>query len=150
MNMNDYDLDILNLARQGYCCSQIVLHLALDLQGQENPGLLRAMSGLCNGFSATKGACGALTGAACLLAFYAGKGTMSEEAHDRLPLMQSELAAWFEEYAATKFGGINCSDIVSDGRPDTSVCGLLVGECYGRAMAILVENGFDPTSDSRP
>jgi hypothetical protein len=150
MNMNDYDLDILNLARQGYCCSQIVLHLALDLQGQENPGLLRAMSGLCNGFSATKGACGALTGAACLLAFYAGKGTASEEAHDRLPLMQSELAAWFEASATTRFGGINCSDIVSDGRPDTSVCGFLVGECYGRAMAILVENGFDPTSDSRP
>ena len=146
--MNDYDLDILKLARQGYCCSQIVLHLALDLQGQENPGLIRAMSGLCHGFSATKGgACGALTGAACLLAYYAGKGRADEEAHNRLPLMQSELTEWFEDYAVTRFGGINCTDIVSDGRPDTAVCGGLVSECYGRAMTILVENGFDPAGD---
>jgi Putative redox-active protein (C_GCAxxG_C_C) len=148
--MNDYDLDILKLARQGFCCSQIVLHLALDLRGQENRGLIRAMSGLCHGSFASKGACGALTGAACLLALYAGKGTASEEADEKLPLMEGALAAWFEEYATTRFGGINCSDIVSDGRPDTSVCGLLVGECYGQAMTILVENGFDPAGDSRP
>lgn len=145
--MNEYDFDILKLARQGYCCSQIVMHLALDLQGQENPGLLRAISGLCHGFSATRGACGALTGAACLLAYHGGKGRADEEPHDRLPLMQNELAQWFEDYATTRFGGINCSDIVTDGQPDTSICGGLVGECYGKALAILVDNGFDPTAD---
>lgn len=148
--MNDYDLDILKLARQGFCCSQIVLHLALDLQGLENPGLIRAISGLCNGFFASKGACGALTGAACLLALYAGKGSAGEDAHEKLALMESELAAWFEDYAMTRFGGINCSDIVTDGSPDTSVCGSLVGECYGQAMSILAANGFDPSDGSRP
>ena len=145
--MNDYDFDILKLARQGYCCSQIVLHLALDLVGQVNPGLIRAMSGLCQGFSATKGACGALTGAACLLAYYGGKGRAEEEPHDRLPLMQAELAQWFEDYATPRFGGINCSDIVADGLPDTSICGGLVGECYGRALTILLDNGFEPTEN---
>ena len=146
--MNDYDFDILKLARDGYCCSQIVLHLALDLQGRENPGLLRAMSGLCQGFSAAKGACGALTGAACLLAYYGGKGRADEEANERLPLMLTELVQWFELLAAPRFGGIHCSDIVGDGTPDNAICSGLVGDCYGKAMTLLVENGFDPTDEA--
>ena len=145
MNTNDYELDILKLAHQGYCCSQIVIQLALDLQGTSNPGLLRAMSGLCHGFSSDRGACGALTGAACLIAYYAGKGKPDEEAHDRLPLMLAELTGWFEEYSDSRFGGIACGDIVKNGQPDTAICGSLVSLCFGRAMAILVENGYDPT-----
>jgi Putative redox-active protein (C_GCAxxG_C_C) len=142
--MNEYDLDILKLAHQGYCCSQIVIQMALDLQGLNNPGLIRAMSGLCHGFTSTNGACGALTGAACLIAYYGGKGKPEEEAHERLPLMLSELAQWFEEYAGSRFGGINCTDIVKDNRPDTTICGGLVAECFGRAMTLLTDNGFDP------
>jgi hypothetical protein len=142
--MNDYDMDILRLAHEGYCCAQIILHMALDVQGLSNPGLIRAMSGLCHGFTFTKGTCGALTGAACLIAYHAGKGKAEEDAHHRLPLMLSELSEWFEQTVGTRFGGINCSNIVSDGRPDTTLCGGLVADCYGRAMTILVANGFDP------
>ncbi len=144
--MNEYDLDILRLHTQGFCCAQIIVQMALEMQGVENPGLVRAMSGLCVGFSSPQGACGALTGAACLVAFYAGKGTAAEEADDRLPLMLSELSEWFEEYATARFGGISCSAIVPDGRPDASVCGGLVSECYGKVLTILVENGIDPSA----
>lgn len=144
--MNDYDLDILRLHTQGFCCAQIIVQMALEMQGVENPGLVRAMSGLCVGFSSPQGACGALTGAACLIAYYAGKGAAAEEADDRLPLMLSELSEWFEEYATARFGGISCSAIVPDGRPDASVCGELVSECYGKALTILVENGIDPSA----
>ena len=144
--MNEYDLDILKLKNQGYCCSQIVLQLALDIQGTRNPGLVRAMSGLCRGFLSPHGACGALTGAASVIGFYAGKGQASEEAHERLPLMLSELALWFEEYAVPRFGGINCSTIVSDFKPDMAICGGLISECFGKAMTTLVDNGIDPAS----
>ena len=144
--MNEYDLDILRLHSQGFCCAQIVVQMALEMQGVENPGLVRAMSGLCVGFSSPQGACGALTGAACLIAYYAGKGSTQEEADDRLPLMLSELAEWFEGYATERFGGIGCSTIVPDGKPDASVCGGLVSECYGKVLSILVENGIDPGS----
>ena len=61
--------------------------------------------------------------------------------------MLTELADWFEEYATGRFGSINCSGIVADGKPDASICGGLVSECYGKAMTILVENGFDPSSE---
>lgn len=142
--MNEYDLDILRLHQQGFCCAQIVVQMALELQGVENSGLIRAMSGLCVGFSSPQGACGSLTGAACLLAYYAGKGRAGEEANDRLPLMLAELVEWFEEYATARFGGISCSAIVPDGKPDAAICGGLVGECFGKVMTLLVENEIDP------
>lgn len=144
--MNEYDLDILRLASQGYCCSQIVLLLALELQGSENPGLIRAASGLCHGFPNTRGVCGALSGGACLLGYYAGKGRPEEEENERLPLMLSELGDWFEQYSSSRFRGISCNDIVGEGKPDATTCGSLISECYGQVMAILVENGFDPVS----
>lgn len=53
--MNDYDLDIIRLAHEGYCCSQIVILMALELQGISNPGLIRAMNGLCHGEIGTSG-----------------------------------------------------------------------------------------------
>lgn len=142
--MNEYDLDILRLAGEGYCCSQIVMKMALEMQGVENPGLVRAIGGLCHGFPMLYGACGTVTGAACMLAYYSAKGRRDDEEDERLPLMLTELSDWFRDYCATRFTGIRCADIVPDGQPDTVVCGGLVSECYGRALAILVENGFDP------
>jgi hypothetical protein len=142
--MNEYDLDILRLKNQGYCCTQIVLHLALDAQGTRNPGLIRAMSGLCRGSLSTQGSCGALTGAVCLIGYYAGKGQADQEANERLPVMLSEITHWFEEYASARFGGSTCADIVDDFKPDMTICGGLISECFGQAMTILVDNGIDP------
>ncbi|PHR24493.1 MAG: hypothetical protein COA36_15760 [Desulfotalea sp.] len=142
--MNEYDIDILRLAGAGYCCSQIVVQLALEVQGVENPGLMRAMSGLCHGFPAMEGTCGAVTGGACLLAYYGGKGRADEEENDRLALMLAELSSWFNDYAAEQFSGLKCSDIVEDGRIDAAICGGLISGCYGKVLTILVENGFDP------
>jgi len=146
MDINQFNMDIIKLAHQGFCCSQIVMQLALDLQGESNPGLIRAMSGLCHGVVATDGTCGTVTGAACMIAYYAGKGKPEEEGSELLPVMLTTLADWFRDYGTTRFGGINCSDIVTDNQPDTTLCGGLVLECFNKAMAILMENGFDPAS----
>ncbi len=146
--MNCYDLDILRLAHQGYCCAQIILYMALDLQGKSNPGLIRAMNGLCHGEVGTKGPCGAVSGAACLLSYYSGKGSETETADEKLPLMLSELSEWFSHYGSERFGGINCSDIVGDAGPDRSICGGLISACYGQAMTILTQYGYDPAGNS--
>lgn len=142
--MNEIQLDILRLKNQGFCCSQIMMHMAMDIQGKHNPGLLRAMTGLCRGALSISGTCGVLTGAACILASYAGKGRADEEVQESLPLMLSELGHWFEELTMARFGGTNCSDIVDDFKPDMAICGNIIAEGFGRIMAILVENGFDP------
>lgn len=142
--MNEYDLDIMRLGGQGFCCAQIVVLLALEMQGEENPGLVRAMSGLCNGCASSMCTCGVLTGGACLLAYYAGKGTPEEQKSDKLPLMLEELSDWFNGYAGELYGGITCDVIVPDGKPDQQKCGSLLSECYGQILRILVDNGFDP------
>ncbi|MDK9706152.1 MAG: C-GCAxxG-C-C family protein [Desulforhopalus sp.] len=146
--MNEMQLDILRLKNQGFCCSQIMMHMALDIQGSENPGLLRAMTGLCKGSLSQRGTCGVFTGAACILGLYAGKGLADDEADERLPLMLAALEQWFEGVVVGKFGGSKCADIVDDFKPDMAICGKLIEECFGQTMAILVENGFDP-ADSR-
>lgn len=142
--MSDYDFDIIKLAHQGYCCAQIIVHMALDLQNESNPGLIRAMMGLCHGEVGTEGPCGAVSGAACLLAYYGGKGSATETGDERLPLMLSELSNWFSQYAGGRYGGINCLDIIGDGEPDRSICAGLVGQCYGQVLAILSRYGYDP------
>jgi len=141
--MNETAFDILKLAGQGFCCSQIMLHLALDAQGQSNPGLIRAMSGLCHGLATNQGPCGVLTGGVCLIAYHAGKGHAGEEASDRLPLVLSEFEGWFRQIAGQRFKGINCTDIVSGGSPDPQVCGGLLAEAYQHVIGLLIENGFD-------
>ncbi|WP_028584778.1 DVU_1555 family C-GCAxxG-C-C protein [Desulfogranum mediterraneum] len=142
--MREYDLEILRLAGQGYCCSQMVLQLALEMEGRENAGLIRALAALCHGFPATSGSCGALTGAACLLGYYGGKGGAEQEEDKRLPLMLDELADWFASYCGERRLGTSCSDIVSHGIADSALCGSLISACYGQAMTILVEHGFEP------
>lgn len=143
--MNQYDVEIMRLAGQGFCCSQIVMHLALDLQGSENPGLIRALNGLCHGFGSERGACGALLGAVCLLGYHAGKGTAEQAVDERLPLMRSELAAWFEQEASSRFGGITCNHIAPEVKPRPGVCGTLVAECLSQALTLLLNYGFEPT-----
>ena len=145
--MNEYDLDILRLGGQGYCCAQIVVLLALEMQGVENFGLVRAMAGLCNGCASNQCTCGVLTGGACLLAYYAAKGRPEEQANDVVPLMLEELSEWFNSYAGAQFGGITCDAIVPDGKPNPTVCGGLVSQCFGQIMRILVDHGFDPGAE---
>ena len=141
--MNSYDLDILQLAARGYCCSQIVVKMGLDLYGEENPSLIRAMAGLCRGIDG-EGSCGVLTGGACLLGCYGGKGEETEEEDERLPLMLSELQQWFSTHCQTRFSGISCREIVPDGTIDAGICGGLVRDCYAKCLELLIDNGFDP------
>jgi hypothetical protein len=143
--MNGPEIDILRLASQGFCCAQILLQLALDLQGRENPGLVRAMGGLCHGLASNRGPCGVLTGGSCLISYYAGKGRPEDEADDQLLLLLSEFEDWFRKTSQGRFGGSTCADIVSGGVPEPQICGGLLAEAYAMIVTMLQENGFDLT-----
>lgn len=136
----------MELAGKGYCCSQMMVLLALDEMGRENPDLVRAAAGLCNGLGDCSGPCGVYTGAALLLGLYAGKGEDMEEAEDVLPLMLESLRDWFAD-ATSQYGGIACGDILDGqcGQPDAAKCGSLLSETYAQVRAILVDNGLDPS-----
>ncbi len=149
--MDETLMDIAPLAAQGFCCSQIIVQLALRAQGRENQELARALSGLCRGLGASRetgcGACGILTGGACALALYTGRGTLGEEPHERAELIQSEFVDWFITRTRAQYGGSSCQDILGDdsGRPDMTRCGNLLAEAWGKVVEILTENGLDVT-----
>ncbi len=145
--MDDYQIDILRLASQGYCCVQIPLLLVLEAHGRQNHGLMRALSPLCHGFPDASGTCGSLIGGACVLGYFAGKGEPGSDADERLPLMLEELTEWFKGRTLPQFGGLKCSDIVKSGQPEPTICGGLIADTHLQALSILVENGFDPNED---
>ncbi|WMT83604.1 C-GCAxxG-C-C family protein [Terrisporobacter mayombei] len=50
------------------------MKIILDLEGKENPDLIRAMGGLIGGLGFNQKICGALTGGVCILGYFASKG----------------------------------------------------------------------------
>jgi len=133
------------LAQKGYCCSQILLLLALEDGGQANPDLIRSMAGLCNGLGYSGEICGVLTGGACLMAFHAGKGTDEEQENERLTIMVSELVQWFQDKIGGVYGGIKCDEILGESHnrtPDQRICADILAKTYVMATAILEANGI--------
>ena len=139
------DLDRMReLKQQGFFCSQILMTLGLELQGIENPQLIRAMNGLAGGLGFAGETCGALTGGACLLGVYAGKGTATQEENLRLNFMIEDLVKWFKQGYGQEYGGIRCETILS-GVPNGQAtrCPVMVAGTFQKVKELLVENGFD-------
>jgi C_GCAxxG_C_C family probable redox protein len=140
--MNEMMFRMMELKSKGFYCSQIMMALALEAQEKENPDLIRAMAGLAFGVGIGE-ACGALTGGACILSLYAGKGTAEDEEHGRLMSMLHELGEWFKETFTEQYGGISCDAISEDGSLRNERCGAVVATTYQKVLEILVENDFD-------
>ncbi|MCC7447685.1 MAG: C_GCAxxG_C_C family protein [Anaerolineae bacterium] len=143
-------MDDLTLARmrelkqQGFFCSQILMTLGLELQGKENPDLIRAMNGLAGGLGFSGETCGALTGGACLLGLYAGKGQPTEDENLQLNAMIIELVRWFKNGYGQEYGSIRCEDILSgNAQAIATRCPTMVAGTFQKVKELLVENGFD-------
>ena len=132
------------LKQQGFFCSQILIILGLEMKGKSNPDLVRCMHGLVGGLGFTGETCGTLTGGACLLGLYAGKGLPEEQEDPRLLLMIEALVKWFKERFGAQYGGITCNQILEDNpKNQLTRCPHLVAETYQQVKELLVENGFD-------
>ena len=102
------DIKKLNqLLLSGSCCSQALVLLGLTLKGEENPSLLRASASLCLGVRSGL-TCGALTGAAMMMALFEPEAAYSE--------MIPELADWFQENYGEIYGGSDCRSILGDNK----------------------------------
>ena len=134
---------MMELNYEGFYCSQILLILALEAQGKTNPDLVRSVAGLAFGAGGEHGPCGTLTGAACLLSLYAGRGASEETEHPELQSMLRELWEWFELTVGARHGGVTCEEIVGDGTEKKRRCGVIVSETFTKASEILEAHGFD-------
>lgn len=142
--MSDVLDEILPLAQQGYCCSQILVKLILDAQMEDNPGLMRAMFGLCKGMAGHQGVCGLLTGGMCALAYVTGKGGETEIQHPMDAVIRLEYMSWFAGLAAG-YGGVNCSEILGAcGEFETGPCKDLLAQCWEKIVELFDQYGIDP------
>lgn len=138
---------MMELAQQGFYCGQILLIMALEAQGKSNPDLVRTMHGLSGGVGMAGETCGTLTGGACLLGLYAGKGTPEEEADFRLDLMFNELVEWFREEYGLLYGSIDCDNILANDPGNRLVrCPGIMAGTYQKVQELLAAYGFDLTS----
>jgi C_GCAxxG_C_C family probable redox protein len=141
---------MMELNRQGFKCSQILLTLGLEARGKKNPDLVRAMTGLCGGIGFSGKICGSLTGGVCLLGLFAGKGAPEEEEHEKFLLMVEELLHWFENEIAESYGGINCEEIIGEdlaSRTPNPKCGKIVAGTFEKVKEILDENNIKMTGE---
>lgn len=140
--MDDLMFRMMDLKSKGFYCSQIMMLLALEAQEKENPDLIRAMAGLAFGVGIGE-VCGALTGGACILSLYAGKGTEEDDEHFCLMSMLNDLGEWFRETYGGQYGGTSCNAITEDGTLRNERCGAVVAATYQKVLELLTENDFD-------
>jgi hypothetical protein len=132
---------MIELADKQYNCSQIIMALFLDQEKKENPGLMRAIAGLGDGCGFFNETCGIMTGGACVLAFYGGKGADNETESDHLLPMLEDLGDWFLRETSERFTGTRCKDIAGDlvGTPEVKqICGGLIFQTYNKITEILI------------
>ena len=128
---------IMELSREGLYCAQIMVQLALDAEGKENPELIEAVRGLCGGFAWSGGPCGALSGGACLLSLL-GRGLDISEREE----LVAEFHRWFAGRTA-QFGGEDCNDITGGDRGNMfSVCPGVIIDSYEKCVELLSERGL--------
>lgn len=132
------------LKQQGFFCSQIIVIMGMELQGKTNPDLIKAVHGLAGGLGFSGELCGALSGGACLLGLYAGKGEPDDEEDPRLMFMIQDMVRWFKETFGEKYNGIRCEQILAaNGGNQMMVCPMLVSQTFQKVKELLVENGYD-------
>ena len=145
-SMSDTMMRLISLQAKKYPCSQMMMIMALEEQGRENPSLVRAMAGLANGVGLSSGTCGAMTAGACILALYAGKGDDEEQELESFQPMLAELNEWFDERTQAHGGGL-CHQITEGKAGSMEMaqrCGSIIADTYDKVMDLLVENGIDP------
>lgn len=142
---------MLQRVQQGFHCSEILLFAGLEAQGKTNPDLIRAVSALAGGVGFGGEICGALTGGACLIGLYDGRGNETESADQRLNIMVTELVDWFSGKYGIQYGGIKCREITEDDpRSQPQRCPRIVAGVLKKVKSLLRENDFEWGRASSP
>ncbi|MCL2166664.1 MAG: C-GCAxxG-C-C family protein [Clostridiales bacterium] len=133
---------ISELSRERYNCSQIMMQMALELRGLENPELVQCMRGLGGGLH-IQHVCGTLTSGCCLLSSYDDAKRDTDTASVFLPGKEivKSFVYWFER----EFGSLLCRELVGgDMSKIPSFCPALIRKSFEKCLEILYENGIDP------
>ncbi len=154
--MTDLQMMIFEFGSKGYSCSQILMLLALQMQGQENPALVRASNALAQGIANGGKTCGALTGGLCLISLYTAKGSDSDRGDDREAVMWEELEDWFNSEICQNKSNY-CDDILGLNENNSmninrlahggAICANMVAKVFEKCLEILQKYEIDPRSE---
>lgn len=141
--MAEESFRIAELLLEGFKCSHILMRLALEAQGRENPDLVRAMSGLALGMGQGFN-CGALSAGCCVIGYYAGRGGEDEREHPDFAAMLDDFTGWFNAAMTDRYGGINCADIMKfDEKLKQARCPALIAATWEKITETLAARGID-------
>jgi Putative redox-active protein (C_GCAxxG_C_C) len=147
--MADESFRIAELLLDGYTCAQVLVKLALEAQGRDNPELARAMAGLALGMGQGFN-CGSLTGGCCVLGLYGGRSDENLPGHPRFDIMLEEFSGWFESEMTAKYGGIDCEKIINfDAALKQERCPGIILDCWLKAREILERHKVDMTEPAQ-
>ena len=134
---------VVELSLEGYCCSQVMALLLLELLGEEDDGFVRAMGGLINGGGYSGGDCGCMSGGACIISYFTGKGEDTGMDSPEHKAALGEFTRWFKDEMTLYYGGYECEDI-THGNPAKRVelCPQIIASTYEKCMEILSERGL--------
>lgn len=141
--MSEDAFRVAELLLDDFRCSHILMRLALDAQGRDDPNLVRAMSGLALGMGQGFN-CGALSAGCCVIGYYAGRGGDGEREHPELSAMLDDFTGWFNAAATGQYGGIDCSDIMQfDEGLRRQRCPELIVATWEKVKETLAAHGVD-------
>ena len=145
--MDNTAFNMFKLVNAGYCCTQVLVKMALDEEEKLNEDLLKAVNGLCMGIGSTQKICGVLTGGIVILGLYAGKGKDTEYPKPEYSEMVDQYTEWFE----SEFGSTECSDIIGvctvtdylNNQDYKLKCGDIMVKSYQKIQEILENYNFE-------
>ncbi|HHT63179.1 MAG: C-GCAxxG-C-C family (seleno)protein [Bacillota bacterium] len=123
--MDDYQFRSLELKNKGYCCSQILVQLSLDLIEKNNEELVKSMKGLCNGLFSGE-LCGCLSAGAVTLSLLLAEEDVPEAVHELTNLFRNN------------YGKFKCSELL-EGKSKSEVCQQILFQTYDWIREIYFE-----------
>lgn len=133
--------EVKKAAERGLLCSQIIVDIGLRHLGMRSQCLIKGAGGLVGAMGLQEATCGALTGAACLLAFAA-----IDKLNTGIYLLIEELESSFNELIA-KYPGNCCGDILDHdpSKVPTEVCPPIIAGAIQITLELLNGNGIKRT-----
>jgi hypothetical protein len=135
-----FHLEVKKAAGKGLLCSQIIVDIGLRYLGMRSQCLIKGAGGLVGAMGLQEATCGALTGAACLLAFAA-----IDRLDNGIYLLIEELESRFNEL--TSGYPSNCCGDILDHDPSkvpTQVCPPIIAGAIQIALELLYGVGIGP------
>ncbi|MDR2493453.1 MAG: C-GCAxxG-C-C family protein [Coriobacteriales bacterium] len=134
---------MVTLASEGFACAQIMMILVLESEDKSDPDLIRTVGALNNGVRDTGNICGAFTGGACMLSYFAGQGERDEVSEPSLDAMTQELYDWFAALARARYGDVTCPAVLEGDATNKLVrCPQLVEETFSKVVELLEREGL--------